>query len=268
MQLQLVIIVQLGHIKVHGQLQIVVSAFLALVVHIPLVKVAFAVLCVQLAVMLYLIIHFKYTQAVKTVQVELILYKAVQHVLIAPLVPIHTKVIAQSVKHVHQAPMPLSLELLHVMDVLLVRIHLYQEAQVTLSVLDVVVAHIPMLLDLQCVLNVLVEHILIGIHSYQAWQSTQVVLTVQMGCIQQKVVLNVMIVSLELTAPVAEVQNVSNVHLGIIQQNGTQLHVQHAVQAGSQKIFHHHFAFFVHQAHIAQDMGKVFVLNAQMACIA
>jgi hypothetical protein len=73
MQLQPVLIVILEHIKVHGQLQMVVSAFLALVVHMAIMKVALTVLYAELAVMLYLIIHFKHTQVVQTVQVVLIL---------------------------------------------------------------------------------------------------------------------------------------------------------------------------------------------------
>jgi hypothetical protein len=49
------------------------------------------------------------------------------------------------------------------MNALLVCIHLHQDPQVT--VLNVVMAHIPMLFISQHVLNVLLEHILIGIQT-------------------------------------------------------------------------------------------------------
>lgn len=78
----------------------------------------------------------------------------------------------------------------------------------------------------------------------------------------------VVIVVLEVTAPVLEVQHVSVVCLGIMFQHGMQLHVKHAVQECSHQPQICGFAYFVHQASLALHMGRAPVLIAQMVCIA
>lgn len=115
---------------------------------------------VGLEVMPYGMTQSKVTLVVKTVQVGLIPWKAVLHVLLVQQALTHTETIPQRALHVQGDPTLHSLGPLHAMLVLLVHIHLSWEPPVTLRVWIAALAHIPVLFNLICVLTALLEHIL------------------------------------------------------------------------------------------------------------